>query len=324
MRFLHRWVMVLIATLVLTGCQANEPFSIVVLPDTQYYTQLQPELFDQQALWIRDNVEKHNIAFVAHVGDITNRNYEFEWFAVHKILGQLDGVVPYSVVGGNHDIGQKGSADSRETGFNKFFGVKRFEGEPWYGGQMGDTNDNNYCYFSAGGMDFLVLSLEFGPRDETLAWANEVVQKHPDRRIIVVTHSYLTNKNKRSVPGGKWGLEKYGEITGNTGEEMWQKFVKKHNNIFMVLCGHVFSPGTGRQVSVGENGNIVHEVLGNYQKQYPFGGGWLRIMKFIPAENRVEVSTYSTMSNKYRLDKDGKPDPESMFDLEYDMTSKQK
>ncbi len=335
-RSARHFVVLALVLLVFTGCRASEvntpetaapdlgsskePFSIVVLPDTQYYTQLQPEIFDQQVQWILDNVAERKIAFVMHEGDITNRNWEWEWFIVHKIMSPLDGVVPYSVVCGNHDMGTRGSADSRETnGFNKFFGVDRFKDKPWYGGHMGDKNDNNYGYFTAGGMDFLVLSLEFGPRDETLAWANEVVSEHPDRRVIVVTHSYLSNDSTRTTAGTKWGLEKYKSIKGNNGDQMWDKFVKKHKNIFLVLCGHVHSPGTGRHIGIGDHGNTVHEVLGNYQKQKNFGNGWLRIMKFIPSENRIEVKTYSPLLNKYRLDKKGQRDPESMFDLKYIM-----
>ena len=50
-------------------------------------------------------------------------------------------------------------------------------------------------------MKFLILTLEFKPRDETLAWANRIVAEHPDYRTIVVTHGYLTRKKGATVRG---------------------------------------------------------------------------------------------------------------------------
>ena len=49
-------------------------------------------------------------------------------------------------------------------------------------------------------MKFLVLTLEFKPRDEALAWANRVAGQHADHRIIVVTHGYLTKDGRRADP----------------------------------------------------------------------------------------------------------------------------
>lgn len=50
----------------------TENFTIVVLPDTQGYTQDYPWLFDNQTQWIVDNKEALNIVFVTHLGDLVN------------------------------------------------------------------------------------------------------------------------------------------------------------------------------------------------------------------------------------------------------------
>ncbi|MHC4744106.1 MAG: hypothetical protein ACYS8Z_19485, partial [Planctomycetota bacterium] len=62
----------------------REPFSIVILPDTQLYTQDDPdslgwdrpcsrkEIFNQMTTWIAENTEELNIKFVVHVGDMVN------------------------------------------------------------------------------------------------------------------------------------------------------------------------------------------------------------------------------------------------------------
>lgn len=46
----------------------------------------------------------------------------------------------------------------------------------------------------------------------------------------------------------------------NDGEEMWEKFVKKHENIFMVLSGQIMGKGVGRLTSRGDHGNDVHQL----------------------------------------------------------------
>jgi len=48
----------------------KQTFSIVALPDTQYYSQSYPEVFNAQTQWIADNAAALNIVFVTHEGDI--------------------------------------------------------------------------------------------------------------------------------------------------------------------------------------------------------------------------------------------------------------
>ena len=47
-----------------------EQFSIVVLPDTQFYSQSNPAIFEAQTQWIVDNMAAENIIHVSHLGDI--------------------------------------------------------------------------------------------------------------------------------------------------------------------------------------------------------------------------------------------------------------
>ena len=54
-------------------------WTIVLLPDTQRYSQNFPETFRNQTRWIVDNKERRNIAFVLHEGDIVNRATIPEW-----------------------------------------------------------------------------------------------------------------------------------------------------------------------------------------------------------------------------------------------------
>jgi len=49
-------------------------------------------------------------------------------------------------------------------------------------------------------MKFIVICLEFGPRDTVLEWANKIVSEHKDRKAIVVTHNYMYSDDTRVGP----------------------------------------------------------------------------------------------------------------------------
>jgi len=79
---------------------------------------------------------------------------------------------------------------------------------------------------------------------------------------------------------------------GNDGDEIWEKLVRKHRNIFLVLIGHILNDGLGKLTSIGDKGNQVHQILANYQMKKNGGNGWLRIMKFLPAENKIIIPEF--------------------------------
>ena len=58
--------------------------------------------------------------------------------------------------------------------------------------------DNYYALFQAGGVDWLVLSLELWPRTAVVDWARSVVAAHPTHNVIVV---------KRGKGAGYSGIE---------------------------------------------------------------------------------------------------------------------
>ena len=287
---------------------AAAEFTIAVLPDTQLYSLRHPETYSVQTRWIRDRMAKDNIKFAIHLGDIVHNNTQKEWEAADRAHAILDKAgVAYSMVPGNHDMANVNRRLTRDTSmYNKFFPPSRYKDRPWYGGHLGKTNDNNFCRFEAAGMKFLVVSLEFLPTDETLTWAAGVIRAHPEHRVIVATHCYMTptgreNKSTRSY-----------RLTGNTGEQMWQKLTSKHANIFMVVSGHIL--GVGLQISKRPAGGSVIEMLTDYQGLPRGGNGWLRTMRFSPRENKIHIRAYSPLLDRENLD------PRHTQSLPYDMT----
>ena len=77
----------------------------------------------------------------------------------------------------------------------------------------------------------------------------------------------MDNDDTRLGEGDK-GVKLY--FDDNDGDSMWEKFVRKHKNIFLVMSGHVCTPAktevrhqlhrTGLLTSKGDHGNDVHQI----------------------------------------------------------------
>lgn len=145
-------------------------WTLAVLPDTQVYVMRHPELFDKQTRWIVEDSTKHNIAYVLHLGDIVNNNNPPQWTNAQRSMNILDGHVPYAMAPSNHDFGRNGSANDRTTLFNEFFPFEKYKKWPTFGGAMEEgMMENTYHLFNAGDRDWLVLALEWGPRNRVTA-----------------------------------------------------------------------------------------------------------------------------------------------------------
>jgi len=308
-----------------TKSEAALPFvpgswTIVVLPDTQFYSQSFPEIFQAQTQWIVENAKEYNIQFVLHLGDIVNNNTPEQWEVAKKAMSELDGKVPYAFVTGNHDYGKGGLCQDRQTYLNDYFQYENYKNWPTFGGAMESGKmENTFHLFHAGDSDWLVLALEWGPRKEVVRWANDVVERYPECKVILITHAYLYKDDTRYDWKSKntrqeWNPHSYGTASDTTydGEELWQELVRSHPGFFMVLSGHVLGDGTGRLVSQGDHGNIVYQILANYQTREKGGGGLLRLIEFLPDRKTIQIKTYSPYLKTYLTD------PDNQFTLDSD------
>lgn len=296
-------------------------WTLVVLPDTQYYSRDYPEVFIRQTEWIVRHRREHNILFVAHEGDIVNNNNPPQWAQAQAAMRILvKGRVPFALLPGNHDLGKNGRARTRSTHLNKFFNEADYRHSPQFGLFQPGRMQNSWHAFETPTGPHLVLALEFGPRDEVLQWANEVVATRPGHRVMVVTHAYLGDEGRRQtykgggpgtaadseVPGGgnphAYGLAQKGTV--NDGQQVWDKLVSRHANICFVFNGHTCGRGHAYLRSTGHRGTTVHQMLANYQDsggsrgtvQPPHGyggGGYLRLVQFPPDGRRAIIRTYS-------------------------------
>jgi hypothetical protein len=289
---------------------ADDSWVLAVLPDTQFYSLLYPGIYSAQTGWIAGHAAARHIPYVLHLGDIVNNNTPVEWKHAYESMSLLDGVVPYALSTGNHDYGPSGDSSTRDTLLNQFFPFDKQAAMPTFGGAYQSGNlENTYHLFSAGGRNFVVISLEWGPRDVVIDWANQVMARFPDRDGILITHAYMNNDDRRydwadQAHPQDFDPHAYGTPGGvNDGEELWQKLVR-HHHFLITLNGHVLGDGTGYLASVTDKGNTCHQILSNYQFRNLGGEGYMRLMEFLKDGRTVKVYTYSPLYDSYLLDAD--------------------
>lgn len=317
------------APAVISGSGYQEPppadvpegaFTLVVIPDTQMYC-FHEEWnvhFHNITQWIVDEKELLNIQYVIHVGDLVHRGGQepMQWPIARDAMRRLDNHVPYAITTGNHDYSD-GRSQSRESLINEYFPPDYYKSMPTFGECM-DSNkiENSYHTFVAHDTSFLILNLEFWPRDHVIEWANQIIEMHPGNRILLNTHAYMYTDSKRynlrdCGVRQMWNPTAYNsEGGGNDGQEMWEKLVSRHPNFIMTVNGHVLNDGLGRKTSIGQHGNFVHQMLVNYQSYYEGGEGLVRLLHFHPDKKTVQVRTISTSTGQFRTG------PQEQFKLE--------
>ncbi len=283
-------------------------FSIVFLPDTQYYSAHYPELFVGQTQWIADNRTRLNIQAVLHAGDVVDGNEAEQWARADAAVSILDAAeIPYLIAIGNHDYDTFSDADRLATAFNATFPPGRYTAHAWWQGgffEAGHT-ENAYCLLTIGGADYLFLSLEFGPRQAVIDWANAILVDHRNRWAILVTHSYLYNDGTRVRPGHEHNPKIYPlGASAHDGEELWAKLVSRHDHLHWVQSGHHVNGHAAYRRDVSRGGTAVHQIFANWQEAAQGGDGWLRLVTF--GNGQARVQTFSPTLGRVNTEADHK------------------
>ncbi|MAT68960.1 MAG: metallophosphoesterase [Planctomycetaceae bacterium] len=321
---------ILVASCIVSQAMADESYepaegswTLAVLPDTQIYAEAYPQHFHAQTQWIAEHAKSHHIKCVLHEGDVTNKNTPEQWDNAAAAMKRLDGVVPYAIAPGNHDYGPGGNGATRDSHFNedKYFGpASPYAKQPSVGGFFEpDKTDNSWHTFTAGEQRWLVIALEWAPRDEVVAWANRIVAEHPDHSALLVTHAYMycdetiydwaTKGNAQTWNPHSYGIEQVSTV--NDGQQLWDKLVSQHASFRLTFNGHVLNDGTGFRSTAGAHGNPVHQMLANYQMKREGGIGDMRLLEFHPDGRTVDVRTYSPVLKRF----DTAPDQQFTLDL---------
>jgi hypothetical protein len=321
---------------------------------TQYDARFGTTYVKDMYKWIVDNAEGKNIQHVIGVGDITHGDGEKEWNVAHEAISQMDGKVSYSLVRGNHDnrttYFDKLFGEEDATYVKQQTMVSCYEYDWTYPGEttLSAKARNTAHEFSGTDVDYLVIALDFGAQDDVLEWANGVVEAYPNHTVIVSTHAYLSstgaildessndspdgknydgiegqynggvggNEARRLWNGKKWKYQAKSlvEEPFNGGQDLWDKFISKHENISMVFSGHVLNGDMSRSQMVGDNGNIVEQIMinpqsldddGYYEQEAVVVGtdstfvGNVAIFYCSEDGKTIDVQWYSTVKQKF-------------------------
>ena len=256
-------------------------FTLAVLPDTQY-------LFDADsadpaplAATFRHLVGERsarNIAFMTHLGDVTEHGTEDEITRAAATFRTIHGKVPYSVLAGNHDI-SSGTDDQRgDTAYLAAFGPARYASMPTFRGASPDGY-NSYHVLRAAGREWLVLALDWRVSDKGLSWAQGVLDAHATLPAVLTTHDIA------------WADDDGKAQLSDNGTRLWDGLIRGNDQIFLALGGHYWPPG--RTVLTNDADNDVHVHITNYQDRYYGGAGMIRTYGFDLVRGVVDVETFA-------------------------------
>jgi hypothetical protein len=272
-----------------TARAAVTPYTIVALPDTQYYSASYPATFTAQTNWIAANQAAQNIVFVTHEGDLVNTYTNLtEWSNAATAMNVLNTTaIPYATCPGNHDS----NFGTSYTNYAANFGPTRYAGDSWYLGASSSAGNNSAVLFQGGTRQYLSLSLDAFQGASAIAWAQQQINSHPGVPTIVTLHSYYNVNGTFTPEGGQF----------------WDGLFKNNSQVFMVLCGHMH--GEYADVDYNTANKPVYQMLADYQDSANGGNGYMRLLTFDEAANQIHVKTYSPTLNSYLTG------PNSQFDL---------
>ncbi len=252
-------------------------YSFAVIGDTQKVTYYYPDDFTKIYDWIIENApdDKENIEFVLGLGDITDLDSASEWEVASAGIKKLHGVIPYSLIRGNHEW--------KDT-YQSYLSFYEEQVDGTYDGIL-----NTYQTFTVGQMDYLVLTLDVLPQysgniSGIMNWACGVIESHPNHNVIITTHYNMDTKYISDT-------------------NVWEQLASKYENVVLVLSGHYVSKNVLYKQTTGTNGNTVTEMLVDPQGLDMITGvaptGMITMLYFSADGKNVQVRQYSPIKNMY-------------------------
>ena len=301
-----------------TYSEADKPFTIILIPDTQnYWTTGNQEIAYNQSKWIVENKDKLNTRLVIHLGDIVNDwNSKNQWKEADNMMSILDdNDVPYIFLPGNHDFGNPySSALSRNyTYYEKYFPYSRLMTRD----QILETKEitpdsaNWYTLLKIGNNDFLILAMEYCPTLDVIKQVNETIKQHADTPVILATHAFLRGDGSWTSISGGGVCTKIAQSEGYSTKAIWDLVVYPNPNVFLVVSGH--SGGDNKRIDQNIEKKPVLQVVIDYQHLKNGGDGMLKIVRFDPSKDQIHFQTYSPWLDSYASG------TRSDFSFDYDM-----
>lgn len=278
---------------------------MAVIPDTQQEV-ISPgdTRMRDRTRWLARQSRSLGLKYVLQTGDLVN----WGWLDPRQYAVASDAMkplerrgIPYAIAPGNHDtraVGWNGAGGyggdayvknpeclqrfpaaecstprlvRRTEELNAAFPAARLGGVD--GAFEPGKIDNVYSTFKAGGLRWLVLSLELWPRPEAVEWARQVVAANPRHNVVISTHSYLDANNQVS------GSVDYGATSP---QYLFDRVVSAFPNVKLVFSGH--TGVAGHRIDRGVAGNKIASFLGTFHSQ---GTNPVRLLRVDPRRDRV-------------------------------------
>ncbi len=272
-------------------------FSLAVIPDTQNEVVSAADTrMRNRSTWLADNKTSLDLRYALQIGDLVNWGHvaPTQFDKASAEMKPLEAAVPWAGALGNHDTaavcvggsacpGANTSVTVRNTtGYNRAFPVSRFGNVK--GTYEANKIDNAYATFSAGGVDWMALTLELWPRAGAVNWAKEVVRTHPDHNVVVITHAYLNGDG--SIGGSNGG---YGATSP---QYLYDNLIKVYPNIKIVLSGHTGQAAI--RTDTGAGGNKIISLLQTYHSP---NTNPVRLVEIDTAAGTVTSRVYAPLTN---------------------------
>lgn len=272
----------------------DDAVTVAVLPDSQTMTRFRPETYLEMTRWLAKEIDHLGIDLLLHVGDVVDggADDETQFEVAAKAHQQLyDSGVPMLVAPGNHDYDDKLMQSRAATMFNQYLGWGALRNQEWFGGSPEQgSGESSFALVDTPGRRLLALALEFGPRPETLAWADDVLSAHADRAAFMVTHSYLDPDAQRTSHRSRWHPRSHqGAPDSLDGAEIWQQLISRHDNVVAVFSGHQIPGIVSHRVDQTDGGQGVLQTFQNWQCAPPHLAACFRLVRWFPASGRATL-----------------------------------
>ena len=267
-----------------TACQADITIDIpyediiykeydcaMIIPDIQNY--VNDERYIRHLDSITDYYLRNTdiITNCFQVGDLTYNNSTPQWNIVReRFFSKFNEYNKPIFCLGNHD-----------------YDAKRISNMPR------DFNHSNcYCFTSEGfenytkkillgKREYIVLVLEFAPRNDVLEWADKVIKENSTTSFIILTHAFLNVEGKlfdttdplcSQVDSPK--LYFTGGDYVNDSKEIYDKIIYNNDNVEFVFCGHSLTPNYINYLALPKSsGKHTHCIMVNFQHYREGGNG---------------------------------------------------
>ncbi len=246
--------------------ETNGSDTMIWSTDPQHYTKFE-DLYDYYYRVYQYAAEQYTngeAGYIITTGDLVDDRPNTaeavkQWQVSDQAMSYVDDAgMPNGLVSGNHDVGDFKKPDytspNTSSDYSKFwetFPASRYNDKTWYGGSL-NNNASHYDLITIGNVDFVVLYLAYGyeATDETIVWANDVLERYSHRTAIVTTHQYLeAGEAVRS--------------SASRAQLIFDKIVDPNPNVKVVLCGH--DDGSLCLPKTASDGRTVYEILSDYQ-----------------------------------------------------------